>query len=328
MAEQPTKYRLAPEQRPPGARKRAARWLRTVRAFAGIGLGTGLMCVLATPTQAQLLRDVQIETPREYGYVVGDELVHRVSILLQDGVELDTERLPESGRINLWLELDVPRAERDGQRWVVELPYRLINRVERSTALVVPQQFLETTGGSHSVSVLVPEWSFTQNPVVPAQVTQIVADHDVRADRLPLPIAPVRARIAMWVALAVAALAGAALAWIYLIEPWLRPRARPFAEAMVKLRALPGEWDEGVEKHALQTLHGALNETAGHALFSSGLDGFLQSRPEFAPLGPRIARLFARSNTLFFESGDAREALSLEEIAGLCRDCLAVERRR
>lgn len=300
---------------------------RRVSAVKVIAILTGALA-FAGPVRAQVLQDVQIETPREYAYVVGDEFVHRVQVTLQDGFEIDPEQLPEAGRITLWLELDTPRVERSEQTWVVELPYRLINRVPRSTSLVVPQQFIEAVGANRSVSVLVAEWSFTQNPVVPSAVTEMVADHDVRADRPPLPLTTHRARVGMWVPLALVALVSGALAWIYLILPWLRPRARPFAEAMDKLRALPADWNEETEKHALQTLHGALNETAGHALFSGGLDGFLKRYPEFAPLGPRLEQLFTRSNTLFFESGDAREALSEDDITRLCRDCLAVERRR
>jgi len=47
-----------------------------------------------------------VETPRPFGYVNGDEIPQRIVIETRSGISLQTGSLPAKGQINRWLNLN------------------------------------------------------------------------------------------------------------------------------------------------------------------------------------------------------------------------------
>ncbi len=283
-------------------------------------------------TCAQVIEALDIEPPRDFGYVIGDTISQRISVRLQAGFELDPESLPDAGRVNLWLELDEPVLNRSGQQWTLVLSYRLINRVETSVAVFVPQLELDALGDRRSVGIVVPGWGITQNPVVPPALLQTpIRALDVRADRPPPAVDAASLRLRLIVLASLATIAGLVLVWQYLVAPRLRRKPQPFGHALRELRALRGtakDWTGAEEASALRLFHRALNETAGRALFITDLDGFVERRPDFAPLRPRIDAFFLRSSAVFFGDRAGADAWSAKQLISLAHDCRAIERRR
>ena len=52
------------------------------------------------------ITDFEHLTPRPFGYVMGDEIEHRIIIETRDGVKLNKAALPTQGIINRWLNLN------------------------------------------------------------------------------------------------------------------------------------------------------------------------------------------------------------------------------
>lgn len=121
------------------------------------------------------------------------------------------------------------------------------------------------------------------------------------------------------------------LALLYILGKgaWLPRMGGPFARAyrQIKKQAnLPqGATAEGV-RHAVSSMHAALNTSAGHSLFAGNLDQFLAKKPAFKAIEAEIHQFFGLSNQVFFEP-NAKHTLDLEPLAWLkqfcrrCRDC-------
>ncbi|MDH3374354.1 MAG: hypothetical protein OEM85_13375, partial [Gammaproteobacteria bacterium] len=62
-------------------------------------LWTALIVYLApVAISAQAISDVRIDTPRDFGYTIGDKIRHEMHLTLREPHRLDTSTLPETGR--------------------------------------------------------------------------------------------------------------------------------------------------------------------------------------------------------------------------------------
>jgi mxaA protein len=271
--------------------------------------------------------ELDVETPRNYGYVLGDTITHTITLELGDSYALDESSLPAAGRIDRWLELRPPRVGRDDHRVEITLVYQLIDAPDATRALVVPRQTLRVASHDRSVPVFVPEWSFTAAPIVPAEQRGAAARYNLRPERLPphIPLASGMWRLAAL--LAALALALAALAWLHLGVPWRARRARPFARGVRELRRLRGrEWDETWQREAFRIVHRALDRAAGRTLLPSNVDELFRAHPALAQLRAPIEALLTDSQRLFFGTPASAAPATLASMIELCSRCRDLER--
>ncbi len=238
----------------------------------------------------------QVQPPRAWGHSVGDLLTQRV-LLAIDGRATGLPRLPDPGRIGVWLERRPARldTDTDGRRWLV-LDYQLINAPQTLTAITVPAFELRTDDGP----LQVPAWTFSAAPLTPRTAFAGNGLDALQPDRgaPAVDTAPLRHRLLLWSGLTGALL----LAW----GGWLvwrnvrSARAQPFAQAQRTLRGLKDDAPE-----AWQALHRAFDRTAGASLQPASLHRLFERAPHFAPLRADIERFYADSAARFFGDGGA-----------------------
>lgn len=256
----------------------------------------------------------QVLLPRAWGHSVGDLLTQRV-LLAIDGRATGLPKLPDPGRIGVWLERRPARldTDADGRRWLL-LDYQLINAPQTLTAITVPAFELRTDDGP----LQVPAWTFSAAPLTPRTAFAGNGLDALQPDRAAPSIdtAPLRHRLMLWSGLTGALL----LAW----GGWLvwrnvrSARAQPFAQAQRTLRGLKDDAPE-----AWQALHRAFDRTAGASLQPASLHRLFERAPHLAPLRGDIERFYADSAARFF--GDGGGAASSPR--ALVRTLARIERR-
>ena len=301
---------------------------------AGAALILAISFTLPAASQTPVVKEFEVQTPRTFGYVIGDVFRQRVHLELYPPYRLEIESLPLRGRINRWLEIRSTVLERPGAQgasvYDIDLDYQIFNAPLKLQQLSTPARSLSVGGPDGPMELPIPEWTFSVAPIVSTQGYGNELPWAVRPARPPppMPVAP-----HLWRA----ALAGALLAIVIIYLCWLRwgvplmARAnRPFARAYRDLRRLNRRaLDESVYQLALRRLHGAFNETAGRALFADQLAAFHSSHPRFRGLEHAIDGLFAESRSVFFSSDSQAPAdgSELRRLIGLCHECRERERR-
>lgn len=279
---------------------------------------------------------LRIDNPRDYAWFIGDHLTRRISLEAAPGFELDRERLPQTGEVNHWLDLTAVTVSGRGPRARISLTYRITNAVEGAQAQTrtIPGWSLYTRRGQRRVPTNVPEWSFTQVPVVPASAAEFLTAADVRADAPPAP-APWSAhfvRVAM-LGLAVVVLA-LYLFYCHYGAVWVARWRRPFTAALRDLRreagraadpARPGTEDAAAIEAALTRFHTAVNEAAGRVVMRNDLDAFFAQQPLYASERTAITRIYDWSNRLFFGAAERRGEGSVQELVDICRRLSVLE---
>ena len=307
--------------------------------FEGMRRGSAALLlgafVAASPCSQAAVKELKLTAPRTFGYVIGDIIEHRVSLVLDGGFELDPASVPEPGRASRLLALNEAELEsevRDGAaRHSIRLRYQIVNAPQGVTGAGTPPLSLRVLGPDGDFPVVIPAWGFTVGPIVAPEERGAGRLPSLRP-ALPPPPFPTDAHTARVGALVLAALA--------LLVPILRDRligrrgahaARHFDRAYRRLRrrakdpALPGAPEE-----ALSEVHAAFNATAGRAVFEHDLARFFVEHPRFEPLRASIEAFFAESGRLLY--GHDRDASGpgpdLDRLRDLCRACRDTERRR
>ena len=304
----------------------------TSRRLAAALLAT--VASLSQPAQAAV-EMLTVETPRQFGYVIGDEIEHRVSLALRPGFELDPASVPVPGRITRWLSLNeavLDGEPRDGaSRYDIELRYQVVNAGSNVVGAGTPPVSLRVFGAEDDLPVVIPAWGFTIGPIVKAEERPPGTLPELRPAQPPAPIATAT-RTARVIALGLLAAALATfVAWPHVRERIGWMARGPFNHACRQLeRRMKNVHAPGAYADALVAVHAAFNTTAGRAVFAHDLSRFFTEHPRFEPLRKPIEALFAESSELFYGDGGAPASTgqSLERLRDLCRACRDAERRR
>lgn len=278
---------------------------------------------------AQGIADIRIDTPRDFGYTIGDRIRHEMHLILNEPIRLDMTTLPETGRLNRWLEISGAKADvqyRDkiaNYRIVVE--YQIFNAPKQLRSVTIPQLEFLTTGGANPIPVFMPEWTFSIAPITDSNARQTLS---LQEDRQPqaVPVIGRRIRLLIWTLLLGGLLVY--LAYRRLLLPRLKRNRYPFSIAFAELRGLQ-RLDSDPENYrlGLKAFHAAMNATAGQVVFAGNLDDFLSTNSRYAALKPELGALYARSQDVFFNNDDAAEPHSaFRELVDICRHCRALER--
>lgn len=316
-----------PMPSPATLRAEALRALAASRAW-------GLAWLLCAPAWAQPPGLPQAEavadTPRAYGYSVGDVVQRRVQLQLPPDWQLDLDALPRTRRPGQAIELR--RAELQGSLLLLEYQIFLAPTEVRTLELPVLQLRLRgpaaaSAGAGPAASAAtanaapdalrettlrVDAWPVTVAPLVPLAVSPREGLGEMRPD-VPAPLLATQPHQQRLLAYALAALLLGLGLWQRLYGlPFSARRQRPFAQAWRQLQRLSAARGTGTDaaaprRQAFQLLHQALNRQAGQVLFAGGLPAFVQQQPAFAPLQGALAEFFARSEAEFFAPANATQ---------------------
>lgn len=300
--------------------------------------GAALLLILAfaAPAVAEspAVKELEVITPRAFGYVIGDVFRHRIRVTLHPPYRLETDSLPLRGRISRWLEMSSTVAETSDAKAVtiyeIVLDYQIFNAPFEIERVSTPEHELTVEGPADRTAVTIPAWEFSVAPIVTTLQAGAETSWALRPPRPPPPMsaAPHLRRSALAAAIVTAALIG--LCWLRWGVPLLARANRPFARAYRDLRRLERRrFEESVYRQALQRLHRAFNETAGRAIFSGQLEVFHAGHARFRGLESSIDRLFEESRSVFFLSGPRAPSAEhdLSRLIGLCREFRDRERR-
>lgn len=305
---------------------RARRALRDVSTALGMIFGSLLVvalcaCSVAPPSP---INAFEVETPRPFGYVLGDELERRIHVELRDGFGLQQAGLPVPGPVNRWL--DVKRVEviksvgGNTLRYDITVRYQVFYAPLEVKMLVLPGFTLSFGQGGKTVEQRVPDWHFTVSPLRELALRKEGGHEYLRPEAAP----PLIDTGALWLrfdaAVLAAALAAAVLAYRYGYIPGL-PQRRIFKRAGRQLALLPAH-DTGA---ALAIMHRAFNTLNRQPLFAHRLPAFYRQHPAYAAVAEPLQWFFGFSNRYFFGGGKA-DAEAMHRLKNLCRLCREIER--
>lgn len=271
---------------------------------------------------------VTTQEPRAFGYSVGDVVTRNISVDVPAGLTLDKESLTKHGRRGKAIELREVQWRRSsldgGERHLLRLDYQVFVSPRDVRTFELPPLTLRLVGQPADQEVRIDAWPLTVAPLVPVAVSPRHGLGDLRPDQ-PAPLidtdAP-RGRLVFYAVVLVALLGY--LAFVYVGLPGWTRWQRPFSKAWRELRGLD-EKDSAERWHgALQSVHQALNRTAGHVLFESGIDRFVARDPRFVTLRDDLAAFFQRSNEAFFSGRTVRR--DDRWLIDFCRRCRDAER--
>ena len=299
------------------------------RAYS-LRLWTALIVYL-TPAAivAQGISDFRIDTPRDFGYSIGDKITHEMHLSLSEPLRLDTTSLPETGRLNRWLEISRAEANVEHRNQILSyriiVDYQIFNAPPQLKSVTIPQLEFLTTGGASPIPVFIPEWTFSIGPI-----TNSDARHNLnlRPDRQPQPI-PV---IGRGIRLVISTFLLTVLLTYLAYRLWLLPRFKrdryPFSSALYKLRKLQRlDFEPENYRLGLQAFHADVNATAGHVVFPRNLPEFLSTNAKYGALTTELSALYARSEDIFFNSSEIEAPdRSLLQLVELCQHCRTLER--
>lgn len=292
-------------------------------------LTTLLVCLAVAEIAAQSISEIRIDTPRDFAYTIGDTIRHEMQLSLNEPFRLDTTTLPESGRLNRWLEISRTKATvgyvDEKAHYRVTIDYQIFNAPQEVTTVTIPQQEMLTTGRANPIAVYFPEWTFIIGPVTNPAARENLG---LRPDRQPQPV-PVGGRH-LRLLISSLLLAGLLiyLGYRHVLYPRLKRNQYPFATALHELRNLQRLNPEPANyRLGLQAFHSAVNATAGRVVFTGNLLEFLAVNSKFAVLKSELLSFYARSQDVFFNDSEIADAgAMLQELVALCRDCRALER--
>lgn len=273
------------------------------------------------------------ETPRPFGYVMGDVIPHQITLRMPEEFVLMEETLPDVGPVTDWLELrdrEVEELIRRGHReYRISLEYQVFRASRDVRSVEVPALELAAGTGERAMQTTLPPWEFVISPLLETIGARTIDGRlYVRPEDAPLreDTRPQMARSAVWGGL------------LLLFGGWHAGRVlhrrmlsrAPFERAYRELLKLRKRDDEAAAvQEAMRTMHRAFDTTAGRPLFAEEVPRFVAENPELAPLTPDIEVFFADSRRMFFGAAETTRphADLLRDLLTLGRACRQCERQ-
>ncbi|MGD7035451.1 hypothetical protein [Methylotuvimicrobium buryatense] len=264
--------------------------------------------------------EIELDSPRNYGYSLGDKITLTAHIGVPLFYTLESGFLPAPGSVNEWLRLDSIESipNKSGKDYSLAITYQVFKSVRATEELTIPPLPIRFMHRGNPETATLPPWTFSYHPLIPINK----ADRDIE----PEPEVPPRLidatshHRALTYLLGVSSIILLYIVWFYGKIPFLERYSGSFGKAcreLKKLKKLPQS--KAVTLQALQCFHHALNELAGETLFAGQLPDFFQSHPKFLTLREKTEALFAISQQLFFaEAASELPAISPAQIEKLC----------
>ncbi len=267
----------------------------------------------------------QVQTPRPFGYVIGDEIKQRIIVEARKGLALQTSSLPGKGEINRWLNLNKIKIDksntREGIRYQIDLTYQLFYAPLEVKMLELPRFTLQFRQFGNNIEKTVPRWHFTSAPLRELAIRKDEGKEYMRADT-PAPLLDNQSSLnRLILSLFITCLLAAYLAWLYGILTFL-PKYQIFKRPARQLVKLTG--DDAASM--LNIMHKALNNLNGKPLFKHQLSDFYQRFPNYQQLHSELVWFFNYSNQHYFSAVSRCNKTENNKIKALCQQCLQIER--
>ncbi|MCK9620419.1 MAG: nonribosomal peptide synthetase MxaA [Methylobacter sp.] len=262
-----------------------------------------------------------VETPRPFGYVNGDEIPQRIVIETRSGISLQPGSLPAKGQINRWLNLNQVTVKQSGQHYQIDLLYQVFYAPLEVKSLTLPGFTVQLSQGEKSISQNVPAWTFTLSPLRELIARQSEQGEYMRPDIQPPLLTNTHALYGLSAGLSVAVLIAVYLGYLYGCFPGM-PRRTVFKRALRKLAGL----SKADMEQALTVVHQALNSLNGQPLFANRLSDFYRRNPQYLQINAQLLWFFTYSNRYFFSDGMIVVAQDLQQLKDLCEQCRKIER--
>ncbi len=273
------------------------------------------------------IHSFKVQTPRPFGYVIGDKLTQRVLIEVRQGVELQHSSLPAKGTINRWLNLNEIKINRkkvsDAWHYQVDLTYQVFYAPLEVKMLDLPAFTLQFRQFGNTVEQNVPVWHFTTAPLRELAIRKDNGIEYMRPDQLAPLIDNSTVTTRLMVFSAIAVLIAGYLAWLYGMLSFL-PKYQIFKKPTRQLAKLV----KGDEEKMLTIFHCALNQLNGKPLFKHHSVTFYQQFPRYKQLQSELNWFFDFSNDYFFGSQAQLDKNNTQRIQQLSKHCLDIERGR
>ena len=262
-----------------------------------------------------------VETPRPFGYLNGDEIPQRIIIETRSGITLQTGSLPAKGQINRWLNLNQVTVKQSGPRYQIDLLYQVFYAPLEVKALTLPGFTVQLSQGEKTVGKSIPAWTFTLSPLRELVVRQTEQGEYMRPDSPPSLLTNDRALYGLVVSLSVATPIAAYLGYLYACFPGLSRRT-VFKRTLRRLSGL----SKADMAQALTVVHQALNSLNGQPLFANRLSDFYRRNPQYRQISSQLAWFFNYSNRYFFSDGMIVVKQDLHQLKAFCEHCRKIER--
>jgi mxaA protein len=267
----------------------------------------------------------QVQTPRPFGYVIGDEIKQRIIIEARKGLALQYSSIPSKGAMNRWLNLNKIKVDksntRKGIRYQIDLTYQLFYAPLEVKMLELPNFTLQFRQFSNTVEKTVPRWYFTSAPLRELAIRKDDGKEYMRADTHAPLLDSDPSLNRLRVSLFMACLLAVYLAWLYGLLSFL-PKYQIFKRPVRKL----AKSSENDLASMLKIMHKALNSLNGKPLFKHQLNDFYQRFPNYQQLHSELIWFFNYSNQHYFSAPSRSSKNENNKIKVLCQHCLQIER--
>ena len=318
-------------------------WYKTIFVFF-----IGLVLNSCSSSLNDPVAHFQVQTPRPFGYVIGDEIKQRIIVEVRKGLALQYSSIPAKGEINRWLNLNKIKIDksniREGIRYQIDLTYQLFYAPLEVKMLELPGFTLQFRQFGNTIEKTVPRWHFTCAPLRELAIRKNDGKEYMRADTAAPLLGNRTSLDRLILSLFVGCLLAVYLAWLYGVFTFL-PKYQIFKRPARQLAKSP----ENDLASMLNIMHKALNNLNGKPLFKHQLSDFYQRFPNYQQLHSELIWFFNYSNQHYFSVplvptflrgnadetqpqvryGFPRRSVGTREknkIKTLCQHCLQVER--
>ena len=285
-----------------------------------------LICALligCSGFSSQPISRFELQTPRPFGYLIGDEIRHRVVFETRKNMTLNPNSVPRQGEVNRWLNLNNVKIETDSETGdtVIDLVYQAFYAPNEVKMLAVPSFILQFNQSGKTVEQSVPAWNFTLSPIKELAGRK---DEDglnyMRPDALPMLMSTQKQQLRICASLTLGLFTAGYLVYLYGYFPaW--PKRRIFKRANGEMSRL----SERELERGLAVIHHAFNTLNGRPLFKHRLNEFYQAHPEYRRAAESMEWFFKFSNQVLFAGKQDINPEDWRKLNDLCRLCREIE---
>lgn len=265
----------------------------------------------------------ELVTPRPFGYLIGDEIRHRVVVETSKDMSLNLNSVPKPGEVNRWLNLNWVNIETNKETGdtVIDLVYQVFYAPNEVKMLAVPSFIMQFNQTGKTVEQIVPSWNFTLSPIKELAIRKDEGGLNyMRPDAFPAPLSTQEQCLRIYAGLTLALFTAGYLAYLYGYFPtW--PKRRIFKRAAIELSRL----SESELERGLAVIHNAFNTLNGPPLFKHRLCDFYNTHPEYRRATESMEWFFNFSNQVFFAGKHDYCSEDWGKLINLCRLCRDIE---
>ena len=286
-----------------------------------------LLLTGCSAAQHTVVEAFNVNSPRPFGYHIGDEIPQQIIVQTQQDVELQAGSLPLAGKQSYWLELKQVKLQKTesatGWRYVIDLTYQVFYAPLEVKMLKIPGFTLHFSQYGKLSSQAVPDWSFTIAPLRELAVRKSEEGEYMRPAATPDFMSGLNAQRGFYLGLLTSTALLAYLAYLYGFIPQFQRRSI-FKRAWRRINAL----QKPEMAVMLLAMHQAFNQVFGRPLFAVQLAEFLQRYPEYRSIAAQLQWFFSYSNRFHFSTSMIVVEDDLQQLKALCQYCRKIEQGR